>query len=103
MKHPTILLLAIILSIVLWGFSNASSGNEIHHKPGHQLPPPEIWAVGRPIDCGAVDDRILILRRIWNVDKKIMEKGLMHPVFIKDWMNLRYYEEIFWLILCSRA
>lgn len=95
MKHPMLLLLAFALAVLLWGVAKTSKSS--------QSPPLEILAVGQPIDCGKFEDHLIFLRKRWEVDKQIMRKGLLSPVFKKDWDELEYYEELFWLIPCSKT
>lgn len=101
MKHPLVMLLAIAISVILWGIAKSSKGTEVHHNRGHQSPPLEV--LGRPVNCGALDNHIQVLRKKWKIDKKLMRKGLFHPIFEKDRDDLYYFEELFWLVPCSRA
>lgn len=101
MKYPLVLLLAMALAVALWGFAETSKGKEVHHKRGHQSPPTEI--LGRPINCGALDTHVQALQKKWKIDKNLMSKGLYHPIFRKDYNDLIYYEELFWLVPCSRV
>lgn len=103
MRNPILLLIAVALAVVLWGVTESKGEIEAHHKWGHQIPPLEILAVGQPIDCGALEDYIITLRKRWDIDKKLMKKRLYNPIFKEDLSQLQDYEDLFWLVPCSRA
>jgi len=95
MKNPKTALLALVLALALWAVTKSAKS--------HQSAPLEILAVGQPIDCGKVEEHLVFLRKRWEIDKRIIKQGLVHPVFIEDWKELRYYEDLFLLIPCART
>ena len=92
MKNPKLFIVAIILSLVLWRVAKAEDTK--------QSPPLEALAIGRPIDCGKLHEHIEILRKIWEMDARLMNKKLYHPQFKKDWQQLQYYQDFFLLVGC---
>lgn len=73
---------------------------QAYHKPSHQSPPLDILAVGQPIQCGAVYDHIIILKKAWEADKNLMKKGIRSPLFKEDFMKLQYFQDLFILAGC---
>jgi len=95
LKHPKTALLALILAITFWVVAETSKAS--------QSPPIKILALAQPVGCGELDKYLVFLRKRFEIDLKLLSKGLFNPVFIEDQKELDYYEKMFYLVPCART